>query len=52
MAEAKRPEEVVARLSGEQGLTDETISQLTELNRTEVVRLRRRQARRALIGRG
>jgi serine/threonine protein kinase len=51
MTEVKEPEETVARLSVEQGLSDATISQLTELDHTEVVRLRRRQARRALVGR-
>lgn len=51
MAEANRPHDAAVRLSSEQGLSDERISQLTDLDRTEVVRLRRRQARRALVGR-
>ena len=51
MAEAARPQEAVGRLSAEHGLSDVTISQLTELDRTQVVRLRRREARRALVGR-
>jgi hypothetical protein len=32
-------------------LSDHTISQLTDVDRTEVVRMRRRQARQALVGR-
>lgn len=51
MAEVNGPEEAVGRLSAEHGLSDVTISQLIELDRTQVVRLRRRQARRALVGR-
>jgi serine/threonine protein kinase len=51
LSESKRPEDAVGRLSGEQGLSDATISQVTALEHTEVVRLRRRQARRALVGR-
>ena len=51
MAEVNRPEDAVGRLSAEHGLSDATISQLTELDRTQVVRLRRRQARHALVGR-
>lgn len=51
LAEAPRPQEAVQRLSAEQGLSDATISQLTDLDRTQVVRLRRQQARRALSGR-
>ena len=50
LAESKKPEEAVSRLSSEQGLSDATISQLTSIERTEVVRMRRRQARRALTG--
>jgi serine/threonine protein kinase len=44
-------EDKVARLSSQHGLSDGAISQLTDLDHTEVVRLRRRQARRALVGR-
>jgi serine/threonine protein kinase len=51
MAEARRPQDAVARLSADHGLTDATISQLIDLDRTEVVRLRRKQARQALVGR-
>jgi serine/threonine protein kinase len=51
MTEARKPEEAVGPLSAEHGLSDTTISQLTDLDRTEVVRLRRRQARHALVGR-
>jgi serine/threonine protein kinase len=51
MTEAARPEEAVGPLSAEHGLSDVTISQLTDLDRTQVVRLRRRQARHALVGR-
>jgi len=51
LAEAARPEEAVGTLSTEHGLSDATISQLTQLDRTQVVRLRRRQARGALVGR-
>jgi serine/threonine protein kinase len=32
-------------------LSDQTISHLTEVDRTEIVRMRRRQARQALVGR-
>jgi serine/threonine-protein kinase len=48
---SKAPEERVARLSTEHGLSDVAISRLTDLDRTEVVRMRRRRARRALAGR-
>lgn len=51
MSESKEPGEAVARLSSDHGLSDATISQLTDLDRTEVVRLRRRRARSALVGR-
>jgi serine/threonine protein kinase len=51
MTEAARPEDTVERLSRQHGLTDAAISQITEIDRTEVVRLRRRQARQALAGR-
>ncbi|MCP9491103.1 MAG: serine/threonine protein kinase [Solirubrobacteraceae bacterium MAG38_C4-C5] len=51
MAEANKPQEAAVRLSSEHGMSDEKVSQLTDLDRTEVVRLRRRHARRALVGR-
>jgi serine/threonine-protein kinase len=51
LAESKQPEDAIGRLSSEHGLSDATISQLTAIEHTEVVRLRRRQARRALVGR-
>jgi serine/threonine-protein kinase len=51
ITESPKPEDAVGRLSAEQGLSDGTISQLRDLDRTEVVRLRRRRARRALVGR-
>ena len=41
----------VRSLSSEHGLSDDTISQLTDVSKTEVVRLRRAAARRALVGR-
>jgi hypothetical protein len=51
IAEARTQQDAVAQLSAEHGLTDATISQLTDLDRTAVVRFRRRQARQALGGR-
>jgi len=51
MTQGTRPEEKIGALSSQHGLSDGTISHLTNLNHTEVVRLRRRQARRALVGR-
>lgn len=51
MVEVREPSEAVGRLITEHGLSDATISQLTDLDHTQVVRLRRRQARRALLGR-
>jgi serine/threonine protein kinase len=50
LSRAESPQDAVALLSG-RGLDDDTISHLTELDRTQVVRLRRRQARQALAGR-
>jgi serine/threonine protein kinase len=47
----RETEQAVIRLSVEEGLSDDRISQITEVDRTQVVRMRRRQARRALIGR-
>lgn len=51
IASAGAPAEAVGRLIAEHGLSDNSISQITNLDRTEVVRLRRRQARLALAGR-
>lgn len=51
MARPGRAEDKVGALASQHGLSDGTISQLTDLDRTEVVRLRRRQARQALVGR-
>lgn len=51
MTDAKQSAETVSRLSAVYGLSDATISQLTDLDRTEVVRLRRRKARERLVGR-
>lgn len=51
MTEAKAPADAVGRLSTDHGLSDATISQITDIDRTQVVRLRRRQVRRALVGR-
>ena len=45
------PAETVAHLSTQHGMDDSTISRLMDIDRTEVVRLRRRQARSALVGR-
>jgi len=42
----------VQQLASRAGYSDARISHITELDQTEVVRLRRRQARRALLGRG
>jgi serine/threonine protein kinase len=49
--EGKQTGDAVGRLATEQRLSDARISQITELERTEVVRLRRKQARAALVGR-
>ena len=51
LADSRRAEEAVPRLSEEHGFSDARISQLTGIARTEIVRLRRRQARRTLVGR-
>lgn len=51
LAEARVPRETVGKLATELGLTDATIAQIIQLDRTEVVRLRRKQARAALVGR-
>jgi serine/threonine-protein kinase len=46
----EKPETVVRELHGSLGLTDDAISQITDIDRTQIVRLRRRAARRALLG--
>ncbi len=51
LAKADRPEDAVEQLSNAHGLSDAAISQLTDIDRTQVVALRRRQARSALVGR-
>ncbi|MET0601197.1 MAG: protein kinase [Baekduia sp.] len=50
MSGARDPADAATRLMAERDLSDATISQLTDLDRTQVVRLRRRRARRALVG--
>lgn len=49
--EAARPEDAVEELVTDFGLSDQTVSHLTDLDETEIVRLRRRRARDALVGR-
>jgi serine/threonine protein kinase len=51
LAQSLRPEQAAATLAATTQLTDATISRVTEIDATEVVRLRRRQARSALVGR-
>jgi serine/threonine protein kinase len=43
--------QIVATLARNRDLSDARISHITEIDRTEIVRLRRRQARAALVGR-
>jgi len=50
-SDSRNAEDVVPLLSATHGLTDARISHLTGIERTQVVRLRRRQARRTLVGR-
>jgi serine/threonine protein kinase len=49
--EAARPEDAVEQLVTDFGLSNETVSHLTDLEETEIIRLRRRRARDALVGR-
>jgi serine/threonine protein kinase len=51
LSDSRNAEDVVPLLSATHGLTDARISHLTGIERTQVVRLRRRQARRTLVGR-
>jgi serine/threonine protein kinase len=48
---ASRPEDAVGELVTDFGLSEETVSHLTDLEETEVIRLRRQRARNALVGR-
>lgn len=50
MTSRGRPEEVVGPLSMEHGLSDQTISAMTDMDHSQVVRLRRQHARRKLVG--
>ncbi|MEA2188430.1 MAG: hypothetical protein QOK16_3441 [Solirubrobacteraceae bacterium] len=49
--QAPQREDAVEELVTDFGLSDETVSHLTDLDETEIVRLRRRRARAALVGR-
>jgi serine/threonine protein kinase len=51
LQQSTRPEEAATGLLAATRLSDETISRVTQLNQTEIMRLRRRQARSALVGR-
>jgi serine/threonine protein kinase len=50
--EAARREDAVEQLVTDFGLSNETVSHLTDLDETEIIRLRRQRARDALVGRG
>jgi serine/threonine-protein kinase len=47
---ARSPEQLVTDLHGRYGLNEDAIAEIADLRRTEVVRLRRQAARKALIG--
>jgi serine/threonine protein kinase len=48
--QVRSQERLVTRLHDEHDLSDAAIAEIADLNRTEVVRLRRQAARRALVG--
>jgi hypothetical protein len=51
LAQTSKPEDTVGRLTTEHGLDEAAISRVTGLDRTAVLKLRRAQARGALVGR-
>ncbi len=51
LSQAARPEDAATNLLATTHLSDDTIARVTNIEKTEIVRLRRRQARQALVGR-